>query len=82
MKTMSQVARIADCPETLEEARLIIQHQDQEIARLRAENAKFRKAGQRLAALLAQPAGSDGHVWPDLDDEIRPALDAWAEAKP
>lgn len=41
MKTMSQVARLADAPETLEEAQIVIERLDQERRALRADKARL-----------------------------------------
>lgn len=41
---MSQVSRVADCPETLEEARALIDKADKELKRLRAENKQMFEA--------------------------------------
>lgn len=77
---LDAIGNSAGFPEVADKAQLadtIIKR----LVRLGAENAKLREAGNRLAALFAIPDRSDGHVWPDLNDEIRPALDAWTEAK-
>ena len=42
MKTMSQVADLADCPETLDEARGMLRALTREIVPLRRENARLR----------------------------------------
>lgn len=49
MKTMSQVASIADCPETMEEARGIIAHQHDLITTLRSSDREKTIAALRAA---------------------------------
>jgi hypothetical protein len=50
------------------------------VAYLRAAANRI-EAGQKLADLLGLADSSDGHVWPDLEAEVRPALEAWQAAK-
>jgi hypothetical protein len=64
MKSMSQVGRISDCPETLEEARAIIEEQDRRLIDLRDhlrkavdENAKLKTALREADAAIS--AGQD-----------------------
>lgn len=57
MKTMSQVASIAECPETMEEARGIIAHQHDLITTLRSSDRE-----KTIAALKAALARIE-HKW-------------------
>jgi hypothetical protein len=57
MKTMSQVFQLSECPETLEEARLLIDHQESECRALRERLKEMVETSGELRDYLIRDVG-------------------------
>jgi hypothetical protein len=66
MKSMSQVFKLSECAETLDEARLLIDHQEAECRSLREKLKEMVEAGATLRDYLVEDVEPIG----DIPDEI------------